>query len=187
MLFQTLSHNPAVIGAILRGTPTWVWGLLAALITLGLSQIGTRRVSLTRLALTPVAMTGFAVYGLISAFGHTGTLPVALAAWTAAAAGVLMVFAGGAAPQGARFDPASRTVVRPGSVVPLLLILCVFTIKYAVGVELAMSPAQARDTAFVLPVAAFYGAVSGGFQARAWRLLRLALRPSAPTGQPSLA
>ena len=38
MLFQLVTHQPQAVGRILQGTPVWVWGLLGALMALGLSQ-----------------------------------------------------------------------------------------------------------------------------------------------------
>ena len=38
MLIQMLVHQPQMLGPVLMHTPTWVWGLLATLTALGLSQ-----------------------------------------------------------------------------------------------------------------------------------------------------
>ena len=78
------------------------------------------------------------------------------------------------APAGARYCNASRRFDLPGSAMPLVLIMGIFLTKYLVGVELAMQPALARDSAFALQIAALYGAFSGLFVARAMRLWRLA-------------
>ncbi|MEP6971210.1 MAG: DUF6622 family protein, partial [Betaproteobacteria bacterium] len=77
---------------------------------------------------------------------------------------------------GTRFDPASQTFELPGSVLPLLMIVGIFLIKYIVGVELALQPAQAHDPQFALGVASLYGALNGVFVARLVRLWRLRRR-----------
>ena len=46
MLIQMLVHHPQMLGTILKHTPTWVWGLLAALIALGLAPARSRSASL---------------------------------------------------------------------------------------------------------------------------------------------
>jgi hypothetical protein len=83
-----------------------------------------------------------------------------------------------ARPQQARYDAATRTYAIAGSVVPLLLIAGIFSVKYVVGVELAMAPRLMRDPQYALTVAGLYGAFTGIFIGRAARLWRLALRPA---------
>jgi hypothetical protein len=161
---------------ILANTPPWVWGLLAALLALGISQMFTRTASLARVMALPAAMTGLALYGIFSAFG---TAPATLLAWCAAAAALaLPALLRRPLPAGTRFDAATRRFHLPGSPLPLLLILGIFLTKYVVGVMLAMRPALAAETNFALLVAALYGLFSGIFLGRALRLWRLAKRPA---------
>ncbi|MCW2957084.1 MAG: hypothetical protein JWO69_1953, partial [Thermoleophilia bacterium] len=128
MLIQLLTQHPEAIGAILRNTPTWVWGLLAALVALGSTQLRDRSASLVRVSTMPVAMTLFSLYGTLSAFGGSALLPQLLAAWAAAAA---MSYAAVAfLPVDARYDAATRSYALRGSAVPLLLILAIFLVKY---------------------------------------------------------
>ena len=103
----------------------------------------------------------------------------ALAAWFIAGAVSFALLAPGRS--AARFDPVRRSYRLPGSVVPLLLIVGIFLVKYVVGVELAMAPRLIQDTQYALTVAALYGAFTGVFVGRASGLWRLALRP-APAG-----
>jgi hypothetical protein len=171
MLIQLITQHPEAIGQIIKRTPTWVWGLLAVLLALGISQLKGREIGLRRVVVMPVAMLGFAFYGILSAFGASGQLGAALLVAAAAAAAALMH--GLAAPAGTRFDAASRSFSVPGSAVPLLLIASIFMTKYLVGVELALQTRLAPDAVFVLPVALLYGAFNGIFAGRALRLLRL--------------
>lgn len=69
MLIQLLTQHPEAMVSILRSTPAWVWGLLAALVALGSTQLRDRSASLVRVSVTPVAMTLFSLYGALSAFG----------------------------------------------------------------------------------------------------------------------
>ena len=48
MLFQLLTDHPEAALTIVQKTPHWVWGLLAALVLLGVSQLRTRRLAWRR-------------------------------------------------------------------------------------------------------------------------------------------
>ena len=174
MLIQLLTTHPSAIVSILRGTPSWAWGLLAALLALGISQLSDRQTALGKVVIMPVAMLGLSLYGMASAFGNSGHWGAVMLAWLLAAGGAVVLVLTLTPSNAARFDAATRSFMVPGSVVPLLLMLSIFMTKYIVGVELALQPAAVRDTALALPVGLLYGAFSGIFIARAARLLRLA-------------
>jgi hypothetical protein len=183
MLIQLVTQHPEAIGSILRNTPIWVWGLLTGLVALGSTQLRDRSASLLRVSIMPVAMTAFSLWGTVSAFGGSSLLAQVLAVWAAAAAvsyaptTLLRV--------NATYDAASRSYALQGSVVPLLLILSIFLVKYGVGVELAMAPQRVQEAQFVLTVAAVYGMFSGIFIGRAARLWRLAFRAPAAAALPA--
>jgi hypothetical protein len=177
MLITLLTQNPSAIVQIVKGTPTWVWGLLAGLVVLGASQLRDRTVSLVRVSIVPVAMTAFSVWGTVSAFGNSHLFGQVLAVWLGVAVAVNAAVAPGRS--NATYDAAQRTYRVPGSVMPLLLIAGIFLVKWGVGVELALQPSDIQDTVFALAVAAVYGVFSGLFIGRAARLWRLAFRPAA--------
>lgn len=188
MLIQLLIQQPQMLGPILKNTPSWVWGLAAALTALGLSQVRTRSVSALRMLLMPLAMTGLSLWGTISAFSHSPLFGYVLLAWAAGAALLLAAVALSGTPAGASYQAAAPAAgplssmgsfVVPGSWLPLLLILGIFLTKYVVGVELTMQPALAWDGVYTLVVGGLYGLFSGAFAGRSARLWRLALRPSA--------
>jgi hypothetical protein len=176
MLLQLLVNHPQALGAIVKNTPTWVWGLLAGLTALGLSQVRDRTASLARITIMPVVMTALAIWGIVSAFSASPMFGYVMLAWMFAAAVMLALITPMSPPKGACYDAASRTFALPGSWVPMLLILGIFLTKYFVGVELAMQPSLARDGQYTLVVGALYGAFSGIFTGRALRLWRLAYR-----------
>lgn len=176
MLLQLVANHPEALIQILRHTPLWVWGLLAGLLALGISQLRDRTASLVRVSLLPLAMTIFSVSGTFSALGGTPHRAMSIVAWLIAAALAFALLARGR--NTAQYDPARRLYLLPGSVVPLLLILGIFLVKYVVGVDLAMEPQLVRETPYVLCVAALYGAFTGIFVGRASRLWRLWLRPA---------
>jgi hypothetical protein len=173
-LLQLVANHPEALGQIVRHTPAWVWGLFAALMALGASQLRDRTASLVRVSLTPLAMAIFSIWGTFAAFGGSPLFAQALVIWLAAAA--LLFAVAVRAHANARYDAAAHSFFIPGSVLPLLLIAGIFLVKYFVGVELAMTPQLVRDAQYALPVAALYGAFSGIFIGRAARLWRLAYR-----------
>ncbi len=176
MLFHLLVQQPAALGEIVRQTPLWVWGVLTALLWLGVSQLRARRVALVRALAMPLAMTAFSVWGLASAFGAAGHALAPMAAWLAAA--VLVTAAAlwfqPAAASGTTYSAVTRSFCVPGSAMSLVLILGIFLTKYFVGVELALQPALARDSTFALQIATLYGVFNGVFAARTVRLCKLA-------------
>lgn len=169
--------NLAGLLPILGNTPTWVWGLLAGLIALGATQLRERRQGLARVSLMPLAMVGFSLWSATSAFGRSPMVTEALWLWVLAAAATAALFA--FAPSAARYDAQTRSFRLPGSWVPMLLFVGVFTARYVVAVRLALHPGLLVDATFVLPVAALYGAFSGMFLGRAAQLWRVAARKPA--------
>lgn len=175
MLIQLIAEHPQALKPILKNTPIWVWGLLAALLALGLSQIRSRSASLSRMALLPLIMTGLSLWGTVSAFGNSPLFGYVLLAWAAGAALMLALIAPQTPPAGTRYDAASRRFQVPGSWVPLALILGIFLTKYYVGVDLAMQASLANDGQYTLIMGALYGLFSGIFAGRAARLWTLVL------------
>ncbi|MES2633564.1 MAG: DUF6622 family protein [Pseudomonadota bacterium] len=178
MLLQLIANHPEALPQILNGTPTYVWGILAALTVLGLTQARDRTASLTRIAVMPVVMTIMGLWGMFGAFSSSPMFGYAVLAWIASASVMIALVGTMAPPQGASYDAASRTFAVSGSLVPMALILAIFLTKYVVGVETSMNPGLARDGQYSMIVGALYGMFSGIFAGRALRLLRLASRPA---------
>ncbi|KRD50326.1 hypothetical protein ASE52_08965 [Acidovorax sp. Root275] len=177
MLLNMIVHQPQALIQVVTHTPYWVWGLLAALVGLGASQLYDRTASLRRTQLMPLGMAVFSVAGVLSAFGSSAPMAVqAVGAWLAAAAAItaLALWFQPTAPTGTLYASSSRSFYVPGSAMPLALIVGIFLTKYFVGVELAMQPSLARDGAFALQISALYGVFNGLFAARALRMWRLA-------------
>jgi len=156
---------------ILAHTPTWVFVLFAALAWFGAMQLVTRRARLGRVVGIAAGMSAFGLFGVVSAFPASSlALPLALAAGAAAAALVTRM----PTPVGTRYDADQRRFVLPGSAVPLVLMMGLFAVKYAVGVTLALQPDVRTAPAFALAVPLLYGTFGGIFAGRALRLLALA-------------
>lgn len=182
MLLHLIVSQPQALLQVVTRTPHWVWGLLAALVWLGASQLCDRTASLRRTQLVPLGMAIFSVAGVLSAFGGSATTAAqAFGAWLAAAAAItaLALWFQPTAPTGTLYSASSRSFHIPGSAMPLALIVGIFFTKYFVGIELAMQPALAHDSAFALQISALYGVFNGLFAARALRLWRLAQQSAA--------
>jgi hypothetical protein len=158
---------------ILQHTPIWVWGLLAVLVTLGLSQARAREVSLARVTVLPLVLIALSASGVLSAFGH---FPIAIGGWAAGVGAALVLARNAVAVRGASWSPSTSTLHLPGSWLPLTLILGLFATKYVAGVNLAMHPALAIDPTFAGLCSLAYGSFSGLFLARALSLRQLAHR-----------
>jgi hypothetical protein len=96
-----------------------------------------------------------------------------LGAWLAACALLASLMVLRAAPRGTAYDSAQRQFAVPGSWLPMLVILCIFCTKYAVGVTLALRSDLAQHTIFATLIGTLYGLFSGFFAGRALRLWRL--------------
>jgi hypothetical protein len=156
-----------VILEILKHTPTYVWAILAGLIVLGSLQLRDNVVTRARLALAPLALGTFSIWGATHAFGVRVEV---IAAW---AIGMAIVVAANRRlqwPTEVRHLGAGRFALR-GSAWPLVTMLTIFSLRYAVAVTLAFHHDWAADPLFSTSMALIYGAVSGFFTARVLRIL----------------
>ena len=160
---------------IVRHTPSWVWLLLAVLLRRGYAMTKPQQVSQSRLALMPGLFALLSLGGVISTFGAQ---PGALLCWIAGLALSAYETQRHGAPPGAAYRADSRSYNLPGSWVPLLLIALIFTVKYSVGVQLALHPKLRQLEWLVLAVSMAYGALSGVFVGRALRLWHLHRSPA---------
>ena len=168
MLFQILQH-----------TPRWVFALFVAMLWLGLRQTVSREVSLQRVLLTALALTGFSLYGLLNAW-PAQALP--LVCWLLTCAAVVWLVLRGAVPEGTEYHPDLRSFRMPGSLLPLITMLGVFTTKYVVGVAMATQAEWIHSPTFTLIFSMLYGLFSGLFLGRAWRLWKLAMETERAAG-----
>jgi hypothetical protein len=167
--------------SILLQTPHWVWGVLAALTVIGFKQTLPRRRSWRSSTSLPLLMVILSLYGVASPFSSQ---PLALIAWVGGGAVTLLLAQTLHVWSGIRWLPQERSVLMPGSWLPLVLLLGLFAIKFAVGVALSMTPGLAVDAAFAGFAGLAYGAFSGVFLARTlavWRVVRSSSLPSRST------
>lgn len=147
---------------ILHGTPVWVWVLLVFLLSRGFKALNSGTVPLARLAIFPILFAGWGIIHLASypAQGWTSAPVWVVSAVVGIAAGIQIA-------RRTRFlvDANTNTVMVPGSIVPLLLILATFVTKFWLGFELATAGASSVG-AYLLIDAAVSGLVAGIFGGR---------------------
>lgn len=148
MIMQILSH-----------TPLYVWAILAFLVLRGVLALRERDITVTRMGIIPLVMLVLALQSIASRFG-LGSL--ALVTWLlASAAMALQRWIFGAS----RVTPGSTpgSLRMAGSPLPLLLMLSVFVIKYAVAVVQAVQPQLAQGNGFALGACGLLGLCNGWF------------------------
>jgi hypothetical protein len=164
-----------VIVEILRHTPNYVWAILAALIVLGLLQWRDHAVGRNRLVVAPILLGAYSLWGATLAFGLRAEVVVA---WLAGMAAALVANRWLRWPRAIGVDGAGRYLLR-GSPWPMVAMLAIFGLRYAVAVTLVFHHDWAADALFSGAIALVYGALSGLFAARALRILRSADAPAA--------
>ena len=163
-----------MLSHILQATPIQIWILLAGLVALGLQQTRTRTIGSTRATLVPAAFVLLSLAGVLSAFGPSAA---GLAAWAVGGA-VALTLGPRLLPRiAATWQAHGDTLRVAGSWLPLVLILALFSIKYAAGVSLSVQPRLAADSGFVVAFSFAYGLFSGLFATRGlqlWQIRRAA-------------
>ena len=161
---------------ILSHTPVWVWGLLAGLMALGFSQTRQRHVAPWRLLMLPLVLLGLGLWSMAPSFM---ALPLTALVWVAALGAGVALLTGRPARAGTEWLPAEQRLQLPGSWMPMLLILVIFSLRYAANVGMAFNPGWRSAPELLLPLALLYGGLSGLFLGRALALLRLTRAPAA--------
>lgn len=152
---------------IVARTPGWVWGILAVLVVLGVQQLRARTIRRHVVLIAPVA---FLFVGLLAAGRGTAGFVAWAIALLATSAFTFMIWKPTA---GARYDAAIDRLHLPGSVVPMLLMLTIFLLNYAINVVLAVNPVLRSELAWQIGPALILGLLSGVFIGRAATLFRM--------------
>jgi hypothetical protein len=156
---------------IFHQVPYWVWLLLAALIVLGSVQALPRRRTLKSAILISLAMVVLSLYGVLAVFSHQA-LPV-LAWGMGLLIGVVLCqiwkLWGGIV-----WSASDRRLNMPGSWLPLAVFMGLFSVKFAVGMTLAMQPGMTMNPGFASLVGLVYGSFSGLFLGRGIAALKAA-------------
>ena len=148
-----------MISEILSHTPVYVWAILAFLLLRGVLALRERDITVTRMTIIPAVMLVLALQSIGSRFGVDSP---AMAAWLlATAAMALQRRRFGASRVKAGAEPGSLRM--GGSWTPLLLMLTIFAIKYAMAIVLAVQPQLARGLVFSMTACGLLGLCNGYF------------------------
>jgi hypothetical protein len=151
---------------ILVNTPVWVFPLLAYLIWQGWRSMRPRTQPVWRMLIVPLVFFLMGLSRLV--LGRDNGLEPRLA-WLAAAA-LFASLALSRSPHLLAVDRKKGEVTRPGSAMPLLRNITVFSLQYAVAVATAMKLEPHAAVAIIGH--AVSGATSGYFSGRTAALLR---------------
>lgn len=150
---------------LLTHTPAYVWLILALVVTRGVIALRERETTLRKLFIIPGIMLPVALLDIARKFGLEG-LP--LSAWgLAVAATMWAVWSRG----GSRIamGTAPGRVRVGGSVMPLLLMLLIFAVKYVTTVMLVAAPAMLHGAGVSAAACALMGSANGWFFGRLLR------------------
>lgn len=157
---------------IVLATPFYVWGILVALFAVGLMQARDRTAPRAAIVLPGLIAAACSIYAVRANFPDPAA---ATGAWFVGfGVAVLVQRLAFDPPAGVTFDPAARRYRLPGSPVPMMLLMALFAINYAAGVERILDPSLAARPEFVQGIPALLGAVSGLLFGRVVRLLKAA-------------
>ncbi|MCA1857069.1 hypothetical protein LE190_14200 [Massilia oculi] len=144
---------------ILIHTPSYVWAILAFLVLRGVLALRERDITPVRLAIIPVVMLLLALQSVGARYGLGSA---AMGAWLA---GAVLIGLQRWALGGSRVvaGKAAGTLRVRGSWAPLLMMLAVFAVKYAIAVLQAVQPQLADGAGFALPACGLLGLCNGYF------------------------
>jgi hypothetical protein len=157
-----------VIIEVLKHTPAYVWGILAALIVFGSLQMRDQVMGRTRVLALPIGLGAYSLWGAASTFGVQWQV---LAAWALGMSVMLWAARWVQWPRRVEFLPERNAFAVSGSFLPLIAMLAVFAVRYVATVTLILNP-QWRSLAAVAIVGGLgYGLLSGVFAMRARTIL----------------
>jgi len=154
-----------MLNNLLTHTPAYVWLILALVVARGVVALRERETTLKKLCIIPAIMLPVALLDIARKFGLDG-LP--LSAWgLAVAAAMWAVWSLGGNRIAAGSAPGMVRV--GGSVMPLLLMLLIFAVKYATTVMLVAAPGLLHSAAVTAAACALMGGANGWFFGRLLR------------------
>ena len=133
---------------IFSHTPLYVWAILGFLVYRGVLASRAREVTLRKLCIIPLVMLALSLSGVYGSFGLAGSAPFAWGAGALAGAALAWTLADA---RKIVAIPQRGSVQSPGSWLPLILMMSIFCMKYAVAVTLAIAPACARVATIICP------------------------------------
>ena len=152
---------------ILKNTPIWVWAILVFLIYFGVKQTADRDVKRYAVLFAPV---GFFIFGLVSMRQSSLSLTTWLIAIKVVSAFTYLIWR---PTGGARYESQGDVLRLAGSKAPLIFMVGMFLLNYALNVFLALNPAAKTDVLWQVVPALILGASTGLYVGRAATLFRM--------------
>lgn len=161
--------------AALAHTPLWVWPLFAVMLWLGARNVSTRERALAPMFALPAIVLAI---GLFEIATSSADLTLAIPAFAVSLA--LGVAIGWNLVPGdvVRRREQGRVLV-PGSAAPLLIVIALLVLRYAMGYTYGRWPELRSDPALTLEFGATGALLAGILWGRALRLVQIYRRPSA--------
>jgi len=145
------------ISAAIAHTPIWVFALFAAVLYLGARNLKARERTPISLIVLPLVMLGFALVNLVA---NSADKTLAIPAF-------IFSFAIGNAigwnllPKVVAVDRERGTIRVPGSVAPLLVVIAIVILRYAIGYAYGRWPELQADQALALEFSATGALLAG--------------------------
>lgn len=154
--------------ALFSHTPTWVWAVLATLVLFGLRQTRTQDLPAARVLIVPAVLGVASLVGALQGFAGAGELLTG-ACWAVGAAIGFLSNRPLDLPRrvSANADGSFRI---GGSIVPLLIFVGVFLVRYVVNVALAIQPSLGANPEAAAAAALAYGFTAGLLAARSRKI-----------------
>jgi len=165
---NNISAATIFLSEAIRPTPSFVWAILASLLVIGGLQLREQMLSRTRVLVTTMSLASLSLAGLLAAFRFHW---LAWLAWLAGALAVYFIAAGMQWPRRVRHLAERNAFLVGGSAIPLLAMLSMFVVFYALNVSLSLHPNWTLDSRLALAAGVAYSILPGLLLARACRIL----------------
>lgn len=151
--------------------PTWVFAVLALLMGLGFVQSRPRLVAPAVIRGVALGLLAYSAWGVISSFGLHAAV---VTAWVTGIGISAVLGRSIFAPRGMSVDAAANKVRVPGSWLPMVLLMGIFSLKFGVGYSAGTGAPIAWDSPAAIAIALSLGLLSGAFFARASAVVAVA-------------
>lgn len=148
---------------ILSHTPIWVLVIFFTLIYLGLQQSKTRSITFFQAISLPIVMIILSLLAVITSFKPDWPH---LSLWAMAAAMSFLIATRYTLLGKISYVSASKRFLMPATWLPLIVMLLIFSTRYAVTVSLSLELPFTQTPMFTLVVCASYGLFCGFFASR---------------------
>lgn len=146
---------------IVQGTPIWVWALFIFLVYRGVQACKPRHTTFSQMLVLPIL---FFIWPIISIVNKLHFLFISFSGFISGLiVGIVMGWLLWRNVQNVEYDSVTKNIYRPGSILPLLMILSAFSTKYVLMTLLAMHNDYSISVAFNFIFGAISGLIDGLF------------------------